>query len=442
MKYRLILILLLISSPCFGATIYVDGNLGGNCTGNYSIANRACTGSDGNAYKTISGAVSASSAGDTINIRSGTYQYTSTITVGKNLTIQGYAGDSTPICHYTTVPTASGDWENFYVNGNATVTFSGLKIRGTRDLGVDEDFGHVGVLSESGTTVTINNCEIYEFNHCGLKGLSKWWVKNSYIHDIGSSSDNQNDHGIYANGNFSLGNESIYEYNFFEKITGAGIHLYNGGEAMTYHIARYNIIKGGGSATGTTTWGVLLDGNYQKIYGNTIYGCGSGLMFYRDTSDNNEVKNNIFYGNSYDLAIDGNPGLSNISSYNYLGSTNACYGCSGSYAYLDDAPPNIRNTNNPFVSGSPSNWYDFRLTTGAGAINVGANLGIDNQNGLNPNDTTWPPSTLNQNSYGAWEIGAFVYGSPSSYYNDSIGFSIKGFFDKHLRGAGIGVQVQ
>ena len=54
-----------------GVTRYADGSLSSNCTsGNYSIANRNCTGSDGNAYKSLQDASNASAAGDTILVRS------------------------------------------------------------------------------------------------------------------------------------------------------------------------------------------------------------------------------------------------------------------------------------------------------------------------------------------------------------------------------------
>src|SRR4029077_18524151 len=62
-----------------GATHYVDGQMSGNCTtGNYSIARRNCTGSDGNAYGTATGlqtVASVVSAGDTVYVRAfaGTY---------------------------------------------------------------------------------------------------------------------------------------------------------------------------------------------------------------------------------------------------------------------------------------------------------------------------------------------------------------------------------
>ncbi|NOZ67853.1 MAG: hypothetical protein GXP46_01065, partial [Deferribacteres bacterium] len=65
---------LFIFSNLFAADIYVDQTLSNNCTSqNYSILKRNCTGSDGNAYKTIKAAVKVMNAGDTMFLRGGTY---------------------------------------------------------------------------------------------------------------------------------------------------------------------------------------------------------------------------------------------------------------------------------------------------------------------------------------------------------------------------------
>ncbi len=91
--------LILLNAAAFGATYYVDGNLSSNCTGNYSIALRNCSGADGNAYKTIAGALAgAISPGDTINVRAGTYKERNSFTrsgsaIGGYITLQAYTGE-------------------------------------------------------------------------------------------------------------------------------------------------------------------------------------------------------------------------------------------------------------------------------------------------------------------------------------------------------------
>lgn len=79
---------LLMYPRVYAADIFVDNTLTEDCTsGNYSITNRNCTGSDGDAYRRIAGvrggngtvivsspgAVDVMNGGDDIYIRGGTY---------------------------------------------------------------------------------------------------------------------------------------------------------------------------------------------------------------------------------------------------------------------------------------------------------------------------------------------------------------------------------
>ena len=73
-RLALIAVALLVSSVALATTRYVDGSLGADCTGgDYSIANRNCTGSDGNAYNTVQEGLNVTVGGDTLYIRDGTY---------------------------------------------------------------------------------------------------------------------------------------------------------------------------------------------------------------------------------------------------------------------------------------------------------------------------------------------------------------------------------
>jgi beta propeller repeat protein/parallel beta-helix repeat protein len=70
----------ILTSLSLGAVIYVDNQLADDCTsGEYSIANRDNSGSDGDAYNTAQEAADVSAPGDTIYFRGGThYERTST----------------------------------------------------------------------------------------------------------------------------------------------------------------------------------------------------------------------------------------------------------------------------------------------------------------------------------------------------------------------------
>jgi hypothetical protein len=57
---------------------------------------------------------------------------------------------------------------------------------------------------------------------------------------------------------------------------------------------------------------------------------------------------------------------------------------------------------------------DFTLTPNSPAVNKGVHLGAEYRMGLSPR-SSWPDRvlTLNQDNYGPWEIGAFVYAGDS-----------------------------
>jgi len=67
------IIILTNSLTVNGQTIYVDHKLSADCTGNYSVSNRDCRGSDGDAYQKLVSAASATIAGTTVLIREGSY---------------------------------------------------------------------------------------------------------------------------------------------------------------------------------------------------------------------------------------------------------------------------------------------------------------------------------------------------------------------------------
>jgi Right handed beta helix region len=96
------------SGMATGIIHYADNLLSSNCTsGNYSIANRNCSGSAGNAYRTVEAAATGLGAGDIVNIRESGTVYTGsggessillsqmgTGTSSNHLIIQKYPRDS------------------------------------------------------------------------------------------------------------------------------------------------------------------------------------------------------------------------------------------------------------------------------------------------------------------------------------------------------------
>src|SRR3989304_2401280 len=103
LKILLLTLVLLVPNIVLAATYYTDGTLSSDCTSSdYSIANRTCTGSDGNGYNTIQEAVNvATTAGDMVKVRTGTYaeavSMTTSGTTNTYITLQGYSAETATI---------------------------------------------------------------------------------------------------------------------------------------------------------------------------------------------------------------------------------------------------------------------------------------------------------------------------------------------------------
>lgn len=72
-QYPLLILLLLIAAQLFAQTIYVDPQLPADCAANYSVTNRDNSGSDGDAYQTLTSAAKAATAGTQVLLREGVY---------------------------------------------------------------------------------------------------------------------------------------------------------------------------------------------------------------------------------------------------------------------------------------------------------------------------------------------------------------------------------
>jgi len=487
------LLLFLSVAPSVSAKeIFVDNKISGNCNGNYSIGSRNCSGSDGDAYKSPGDGVNNMVSGDTLSIRGGEYTVTqmSLNFSGSQTVIQGYL-DENPTLYKPEIRRgifAVGSNSNnleirnmtlksrFYEVVNGWEQYSGnvwrherpyhdeptelrfnlewstnsghpvsslTEVNSTKEwvwqdgyiyvysegnpdnvytnpgINIIDDYDAVGISGKGGAEATVTNVYFSDFAHGGIKGSTKWHVKNSYFDNIGTDS---NDHHIYFGAQFDAGNESIIENNYFGATKGYGAHMYTN---PSHYIIRNNIFDCKNTGEGA----IVLAGNNISVYNNTIYNCPRGVFFFRSGSQNNIVKNNLFYNNTYNIELDHGEQIpnNNVVSYNYFDDS-ACRNCnnftSSGGANLTGMidSTNIINSSNPFVVTNPSNWADFRLKSGAAVIDAGIDLGASNANALSPSDTSWPPSNLNQANNGSgWEIGAFVYGKSTGQPPDNGG---------------------
>jgi len=113
---------LLFCSDLFAANIYADNTLSENCSGNYSVEARRCSGSDGKAFRTIQAAINGSAVGDVIYMRDGTYREISIdIPESKN-------GTAWTEGNFTTLRSYPGEW--------AKIDATGLTATGGLNSGV------------------------------------------------------------------------------------------------------------------------------------------------------------------------------------------------------------------------------------------------------------------------------------------------------------------
>jgi len=88
------------TTPPNGSLIYADNQLTDNCTGNYSIAGRNCSGNDGSAYNTIQAAINTMDLGDIVYLRGGTFYPSAQVRFNKDgapgafLEMRAYPGES------------------------------------------------------------------------------------------------------------------------------------------------------------------------------------------------------------------------------------------------------------------------------------------------------------------------------------------------------------
>ncbi len=357
-----VIFFLAIPPNVLASTFYVDNDLAGNCSGNYSITNRNCTGTDGNAYKTIASGISALSAGDTVYIRSGNYSTTAnTINVsGGETLISGYLDEEVVISKSTIRQPLFG-----LTDSTSNLTIKNLTFQGSLYQVISGSWTNTGgnvwtiSLSPQPTQIRFNTTAGAEVgSSVEVNSSNKWyWSSNTlYIYSVGDPSATYTTPGINQTDNYdaiAIGNPSGTAGNLitidnciFSDFAHTAIkgnfrfHISNsrfssigtddndhdiyltgeqseGNESIIeynefnytpgalihlYSHPSYVIIRynilNGKTGSDYSTWGILLSGNHLKVYNNSFYGNGIGISFYTSNSHDNEVINNIFYGSN------------------------------------------------------------------------------------------------------------------------------------------------
>lgn len=256
---NLILLFLLLTLPISlqAANIYVDSTTS-DCVGNYSIANRTCTGSDGYSYDTVQEAVTAMSGGDDIYLRGGTTYYEN-VAIPSNGSKDGTSGDWSSIQSY------QGEW---------------AIIDGQHNTGYVLGYVETGSLGN-------NNTAFWKFERLEVMG--------------GCISGDNQCYGIGVNGGPFIF-RYLYIHDNYQADSGespGGI----GGYVWQDSTVEYNLFYNNGDYGGNNGGDVVIYSDYRPE--ETDVNTGSYAGYY---TSNNTIRYNYFTGGDF-LSHGGNNGV-------------------------------------------------------------------------------------------------------------------------------------
>jgi cysteine-rich repeat protein/parallel beta-helix repeat protein len=321
-----------VCSVVSGEIIYVDNSLGADCVGNYDVASRGCSGSDGDAYNTIQEGISASVAGDNVLIRMGTYVPASQIS------ISGKVGTS----------------------DSAKITISNY---GSEEVIVDGAGSPAGIginFDSDSDYIVLDGLKIYNF---GVNGIAMRYVNHVYINN--SVIANSGAVGVYI-----LESEYV-------SVTYSVVHD-NGNIGIQLRASDY----------------CFVDRN--ELYGNLIGVVASWRDTTQDPSSFNVISNNLAYSHHINAEASDGIALSTGTNYNNVTGNivydndddGIDAATAGSYAGLDGPFSNLYETitnNIAFNNGDGPGAGDGNgikvSTNNGGGHTIGNNIVFDNDRG-------------------------------------------------------------
>lgn len=386
--------------------------------------------STGTPFLTIAKGISVLTAGDTLHIRTGTYNEsmgtpTPAVLGGTSwnnpVTIAAYPSETV-----TLRPTSGNALLNVVGNGWKYIIFDRLIFdainTSTTNINLD------GYNQAGAGFIRFTNCEIKNNGGAGalLGRLSNsnefiaCHIHHNGIRNVGTRPD---DHGLYI----GTSNNLVEGCDIHDN-TGYGVHIYNGypGQHANNNVVRKNRVYHNGTLNVYSAGILLGSGNGNMAYNNIVYGQPNGINVGFFNSTNSKVYNNTIYNNSTNgilifassstAIIRNNIAYSNgtnINNYNTTGGT---------------TQSNNLTTSNPlFVNAGTG---DFHLQAGSPAIDAGVVLSEvprDFDDGVRPAGTVY--------DIGAYEYGSSIGPPPPDPPAAPSGLSVTVLSDAQLRPA-------
>lgn len=342
MLYGLIVGILLITSPSWAATRYLDnGSSGcGTSSATYTISTRACGSGSETVYSVPATALAATASGDILYIRGGTYtqQMNNAIASGigpghsNPTTISAYNGEEVIFDVPSCIASGGGGW---YIAGNkSSIKIIGIIIEANSCTGggsamyIQDSGGFTpsyitldgvtvrNTVIASGLLAACNNCDFRitstnngdnNKDHCVYLGKGT----NTRIHD--SFCDSNKGWGIHVYSNVSSNvSSNIIEGNTIRGVGAAGAGGYGVVVVGNGHIIRRNVVYAFNTGSGGCIQvGITQSANNVKVYNNTCYDTVDALqgVVIAATPTGTEVRNNILIG--FNSGVAGNATQSN-----------------------------------------------------------------------------------------------------------------------------------
>jgi hypothetical protein len=330
------------------------------------------TGNLGGSFLTIAATLSSAVDGNTLNIKSGTYTLTSTLTVGVSLYFVGYGtahadGGTKPL-----ITTSTNSTPLFATAANIGTVLDNLAMTNTASTRA------LGIYATSyGGSITVLNCYASGFgggtdNGAFIDGTDNThWDYNAII--VMNSEIANSVSGIYASTTHILAAQFVGNY-FHDN----GIDVYGYSQGSTQVIG--NIFS---SSTGSFSVG--LQGNFMQVRGNTFYNAAGSALLFSIQSNASCVQNNIFYGNLW--AINQTTSASGAAA---LCATRNAYGSNkNANINFPVSATSITLSANPFVNAAAAN-FALNNTAGGGA----ALRAVASPQGFGSNGTTYTSNYL------------------------------------------------
>jgi hypothetical protein len=350
----------IVSGTGFTVGFYTVVSVSGiTATMDRSVGSAASTGGNGNlggSLATIGAANTACVAGNTVNIKAGTYTLTASITIAvSTITWTGYNtthndGGTKPL-----ITTAT----NSVVLINTGSANSGQSVFNNLSLS---------------NTATARASGIWQLS---AHGTAQWWIFNDCLFD-GFTSGIDNSNGTPDDVAFVVVNRT--------EVKNCTVAGYNSGNATEpfvaftgcyFHSNQVNITTGGGQTivsavnciiVNAVSHGLLTAGSYTLVENCTIAGNGGTGFFPSSSLAVAKVINSIFYGNNEGIQLGA---ANNNTIASAVASRNNAFGANSlANANWNGSVGDVSLTANPFTNAGAGD-YSLNTTAGGGAALIG-----------------------------------------------------------------------